>query len=183
MEGKHHQEGLDLFPFFMLEESGDSGADSSNDPNTGSGYCHYRCYYDCYNMSTSGDVEEDAESCVFDSCHASSSRNLHDLDDDPDGEAEVEESRAGNDGSGARDLRALISTAVMDHHHHDDRESSFVFDDDDSANEDHYRDHHDQGKSVSDDSISKGHILYPYHKVNMSEKEKDKLFWEACLAS
>lgn len=186
MEGnyKHRHRGrLDLVSFFLFEASGDSEGDFSDYPNVE--YSRYHDRYGCHGKSPIGgeaDDEDDgdAESCVLGPSRSSSDYNLHDTEDRQEEIVAAEKAR--HDQRSARDLPAT----VIDRRRDDDKETSRISDDSITRERDdcYLR---DRGKPpcLSDDSIGKSHLHHQHHHYRkfLTEEEKDKLFWEACLAS
>lgn len=186
MEGdcKNRQGRLDLFSFFMFEASGDSEGDFPDDPNVGCS--RHRRHYGGFCKSITGeaathDDDDDAESCVL----GSSRSLLSDYGSDDPHEKITAAKEADHERRLVRDLQA--TTSPLDRHRDDSREMSCISED--SIGKDHPHHHrHDRRNSsrLSDDSRSTSknqlHHHHRYHKF-LSEKEKDKLFWEACLAS
>ncbi|KAK4741574.1 hypothetical protein SAY87_025162 [Trapa incisa] len=189
---KHHQgrRSDDLFTFFKFEASGDSEGDSfPDDPNIGcflQHHCHYGGFCSSavsYGEATAAheedDLYDDAESCVL-----GLSYNLH----DKGGDDLNDEITPGKDASHKRrpelDLQA---TSKIDQNRRDFDSGEMSCISDDSNSRGHLRplyplDREEPSGDLSDGSISNGQLGRRHNKL-LKEKEKDKLFWEACLAS
>lgn len=168
-----HQGGHDLFSFFMFEAWGDSEVDFPDDPIV-EGPCYRHCYPGHETSGPLGEAaDDDAESCVLGS--SSDYSSLQDTGDPHEEINEAEELADNDRQQSLRDLQATTTTSA-DQDHHEFVSDCWI------THKDHPY-HDDPAKScLSDDSSSKNRLNHRYCEA-MKRKEKDKLFWEACLAS
>ncbi|KAK4793377.1 hypothetical protein SAY86_023812 [Trapa natans] len=125
--------------------------------------------------------DDDAESHVL-----GFSYNLHDKDDRNLDEEITAAKEAGQGPRSERDIQSIVITSPVDQNRRDvdSKETPCISDDSISSSHRRHLYRHDREERsgyLSDGSISKGQL--GHHNKFMTEKEKDKLFWEACLAS